>query len=125
MLNYVLYVLAELAIMATDLAEIIGSAIAMQLLFGLPLIWGVLITAFDVLIILRWWGSKYTRYYEWLVVTMVMMVALLFFAQVRCFDISIFDLGNHLMNCSAVLYETRFWSCHAWFFTIHPNLHEH
>lgn len=55
--NIVLYVLTEIAIMATDLAEVIGSAIALNLLFGLPLEWGVLITALDVLLILRWWGS--------------------------------------------------------------------
>jgi manganese transport protein len=47
-----LWVLCELAIVATDLAEVIGTAIALQLLFGLPLVWGVCITAFDVLLIL-------------------------------------------------------------------------
>jgi manganese transport protein len=47
-----LWVLAEVAIAATDLAEVIGSAIALNLLFGLPLIWGVIFTVGDVLIIL-------------------------------------------------------------------------
>ncbi|WP_375427751.1 Nramp family divalent metal transporter [uncultured Sphingomonas sp.] len=42
----------ELAIIACDLAEVIGTAIALQLLFGLPLVWGVCLTAFDVLLIL-------------------------------------------------------------------------
>ena len=50
--NIPLYVLAEIAITATDLAEALGSAIALQLLFGLPLIYGVIITAFDVLLLL-------------------------------------------------------------------------
>lgn len=50
--NLPLYLLAELAITATDLAEVIGSAIAFQLLFGIPLLWGVLITSFDVLLLL-------------------------------------------------------------------------
>ena len=47
-----LYVLAELAMMATDLAEVIGTAIALKMLFGLPLIYGVLLTAFDVIFLL-------------------------------------------------------------------------
>ena len=50
--SYVLWVLSEIAIAATDLAEVIGSAIALNLLFGLPLPIGVLFTAFDVLIVL-------------------------------------------------------------------------
>ena len=48
----VLYGLAQVAIIACDLAEVVGAAIALKLLFGLPLIWGVLITALDVLLIL-------------------------------------------------------------------------
>lgn len=49
---YALWVLCEIAIIACDLAEVIGSAIALKLLFGIPLIWGVLITAADVLLLL-------------------------------------------------------------------------
>jgi len=51
-INLPLYVLAEVAITATDLAEVVGSAIALQLLFGLPLLWGVLVTTADVLLLL-------------------------------------------------------------------------
>jgi manganese transport protein len=50
--NIPLYVLAEIAITATDLAEALGSAVALQLLFGLPLIYGVLLTALDVFFLL-------------------------------------------------------------------------
>jgi manganese transport protein len=50
--NIPLYVLAEIAITATDLAEVLGSAIALQLLFGLPLIYGVMLTALDTLLLL-------------------------------------------------------------------------
>ena len=50
--NIPLYLLAEIAIIATDLAEVLGSAIAFQLLFGIPLLWGVVITTFDVLLLL-------------------------------------------------------------------------
>src|SRR5680860_1115194 len=50
--NIPLYILAEIAIVATDLAEIVGMAIGLNLLFGLPLIWGVSITALDTLLLL-------------------------------------------------------------------------
>ena len=50
--SFVLWILSEIAIAATDLAEVIGSAIALNLLFGLPLPIGVIFTAFDVLIVL-------------------------------------------------------------------------
>ncbi len=51
-INYALYGLAEIAIAATDLAEILGMAIGLQLLTGLPLIWGVLITVLDTFLFL-------------------------------------------------------------------------
>src|ERR687887_89100 len=47
-----LWIICEIAIAACDLAEVIGSAIALNLLFGLPLIWGVCITSLDVLLVL-------------------------------------------------------------------------
>ena len=50
--NIPLYILAEIAITATDLAEVLGSAIAFQLLFGLPILYGVLVTALDTLLLL-------------------------------------------------------------------------
>ncbi len=50
--NFALYVLAEIAIAACDLAEVLGMAIGIQLLTGLPLIWGVLITVFDTFLLL-------------------------------------------------------------------------
>ena len=50
--NFILWILCEIAIAACDLAEVIGSAIALNLLFGIPLTWGVAITIVDVFIIL-------------------------------------------------------------------------
>lgn len=52
LVNIPLYLLAEIAIIACDLAEVLGSAIALNLLFGLPVLYGVLITALDVLVLL-------------------------------------------------------------------------
>jgi manganese transport protein len=54
--NVVLWLLAEVAIAATDLAEVLGTIIALKLLFGLPLLWGCLVTAFDTLLLL--WIQK-------------------------------------------------------------------
>ena len=58
--NAVLWLLAEVAIAATDLAEILGTIIALKLLFGLPLLWGCLVTAFDtfLLLYLQRWGMR-------------------------------------------------------------------
>ena len=59
-LNAVLWVLAEVAIAACDLAEILGTVIALKLLFGIPLLWGCLPTAFDtfLLLYLQRWGMR-------------------------------------------------------------------
>jgi manganese transport protein len=65
-----LWLLCELAIAACDLAEVLGSAIALQLLFGIPLFWGVLITAGDVLIILAL-QSRGFRFVEALVIALI------------------------------------------------------
>jgi manganese transport protein len=50
--NYVLFALCEIAIAACDLAEVLGSAIGLNLLFGLPIVWGVMVTGCDVLLLL-------------------------------------------------------------------------
>jgi manganese transport protein len=69
-----LWVLCEIAIAACDLAEVIGAAIALNLLFGLPLIWGVCLTALDVLIVL-FLQNRGFRYVEALVVGLILMIA--------------------------------------------------
>jgi len=75
-----LWVLAEIAISATDLAEVVGSAVAIQLLFGLPLIIGVLITALDVFLVL-FLNSKGFRYIEAIVGSLIMVITLCFVAE--------------------------------------------
>jgi manganese transport protein len=69
-----LWVLCEIAIAACDLAEVLGSAIALNLLFGLPLIWGVILTALDVLVIL-FLQHRGFRYVEALVVILILVIA--------------------------------------------------
>jgi manganese transport protein len=70
----VLWVLCEIAIAACDLAEVIGAAIALNLLFGLPLTWGVSLTALDVLIVL-FLQHRGFRYVEALVVGLILAIA--------------------------------------------------
>ena len=62
--------MCEIAIAACDLAEVIGAAIALNLLFGLPLIWGVCLTALDVLIVL-FLQNRGFRYVEALVIALI------------------------------------------------------
>ncbi|MEJ2591293.1 MAG: Nramp family divalent metal transporter, partial [Candidatus Thiodiazotropha sp.] len=59
--NLVLWLLAELSIIATDVAEVLGSALALHLLFGVSLLTGVVITAFDMLIVLGLKGHGFRQ----------------------------------------------------------------
>ena len=72
-----LWIICELAIAACDLAEVVGSAIALQLLFGIPLIWGCLITAVDVMIVLLLQGRGF-RYLEAVVITLILTIGTCF-----------------------------------------------
>jgi manganese transport protein len=72
--TFVLWILCEIAIAACDLAEVIGAAIALNLLFGLPLVWGVCLTALDVLIVL-FLQHRGFRYVEALVVALICLIA--------------------------------------------------
>jgi manganese transport protein len=69
-----LWIVCEIAIAACDLAEVLGAAIALNLLFGLPLLWGVCLTALDVLIILYLQHHGF-RYVEALVVSLILLIA--------------------------------------------------
>src|SRR3954465_965274 len=72
-----LWILCEIAIAACDLAEVVGSAIGLQLLFGIPLIWGCIITALDVLAVL-YLQNKGFRYIEALVITLILTIGTCF-----------------------------------------------
>jgi manganese transport protein len=75
--NFVLWGAAEIAIAACDLAEVIGSAIALNLIFHIPLLWGVCLTGLDVLIIL-FLQQKGFRFLEALVVSLIATVSVCF-----------------------------------------------
>jgi metal iron transporter len=82
-LNYVLWVLAECAIIATDVAEVIGSAIALNILLKIPLPAGVCITIVDVLFVLMAYrndtsSTKFVRLFEYMVAVLVLGVTVCF-----------------------------------------------
>ncbi len=77
---WTLWVLCELAIAACDLAEVVGSAIALQLLFGIPLVWGCVITCLDVMIVL-FLQNKGFRYVEALVIALILTIGGCFLAE--------------------------------------------
>lgn len=77
-----LWLLAEVAIIACDLAELIGASVALNLLLGIPLVWGVLITGLDVLILLMLVNVGF-RWLEAIIVTLVVTIGL-------CFGITVF-----------------------------------
>src|SRR5437016_1758801 len=74
------WILCEIAISACDLAEVVGSAIALQLLFGIPLVWGCIITAVDVLIVL-FLQNRGFRHIEALVITLIATIGGCFAAE--------------------------------------------
>ena len=75
-----LWVICELAIAACDLAEVVGSAIGLQLLFGIPLVWGCVITCLDVLAVL-YLQNKGFRYVEAIVITLIATIGTCFAAE--------------------------------------------
>lgn len=80
-INFFLYLLAEVAIAATDLAEVLGMAIGIQLLTGIPLIWGVLITVLDtfLLLVLQRLGM---RKMEAFIIALVLIIGLSFLVEI-------------------------------------------
>jgi manganese transport protein len=78
---YVLWILCEIAIIACDLAEVIGSAVALDLLFGIPLVWGVLITGLDVMLLLTAMHFGF-RKIEAIVLALVSTIGLCFALQI-------------------------------------------
>lgn len=79
--SFGLWILCEVAIAACDLAEVIGSAIALNLLFGIPLIWGVCLTAGDVMVIL-YLQNKGFRYVEALVISLIAVIGGCFLTEI-------------------------------------------
>lgn len=101
--NMFIYVLTEVAIIATDLAEVVGTAIALNILFNMPLILGVVLTVVDVIIVLMAYRPKgpllFIRIFE-------LFVSILVAATVVCFGIELYQVANDstiLFSVSEVL----------------------
>src|SRR6478609_6760507 len=80
-INFALWALCEVAIIACDLAEVIGTAIALQLLFGLPLVVGATLTALDVLLILLLQQRGF-RYLEAFIISLITVIAVCFLVEI-------------------------------------------
>ena len=94
--NFTLWILAEVAIAACDLAEVLGMAIGLKLLFGLPLIWGVTITVLDtlLLLILQSYGM---RKIEVFIITLVAIIGVSFLVEMLLARPSVSEIARGLV----------------------------
>ena len=83
--SFVLWIFAEIAIIATDIAEVVGTAIGLNLLFGIPLELGVIITALDVFMIL-WLQRLGFRWVEAFIIALLGVIFVCFFVQIAMAD---------------------------------------
>jgi manganese transport protein len=95
-MSFMLWIIAEAAIVATDLAEVIGTAIGLQLLFGIPMAIGVLITALDVFLVLALQNLGF-RKLEAFVVALMIVIALAFAGQLVLAEPSIAAIAKGLI----------------------------
>jgi manganese transport protein len=102
--NFVLWVLCELAIAACDLAEVIGSAIALNLLFGIPLTWGITITAIDVFIILLL-QSRGFRWIEAFVAGLIFVIFACFGYEIIASNPEIFPMLKGLIPTKEIVFN--------------------
>ncbi|SFI52879.1 Nramp family divalent metal transporter [Halpernia frigidisoli] len=102
--NFILWILCEIAIAACDLAEVIGSAIALNLLFGIPLTWGIAITGIDVFIILLL-QSRGFRWIEAFVAGLIFVIFACFGYEIIASNPDIFPLLKGLVPTKQIVYN--------------------
>src|ERR1051325_436290 len=102
----VLWLLCEVAICACDLAEVIGSAIALNLLFKIPLVWGVCITALDVLAVM-YLQNKGFRYIEALVITLILVIGGCFLAEILFSKPNLLEVLNGFIPRLQILQDPK------------------
>jgi manganese transport protein len=98
----VLWLLCEVAICACDLAEVIGTAIALNLLFKIPLVWGVCLTALDVLIVL-WLANRGFRWLEAIVISLMILIGLCFGLEILFSKPAIADLMSGFIPTAEIV----------------------
>lgn len=99
-----LWVICEIAIAACDLAEVIGSAIALNLLFGIPVVFGVVLTALDVVIVL-FLQNKGFRYIEALVASLILLIGTCFAYEIVASRPALFPLLAGLIPRPEIVYK--------------------
>ncbi len=95
-IKYILWFLAQVAIVATDLAELLGSAVALKLLFNIPILIGVVITVLDVFLIM-FLENKGFKYLHAIIVTLVLTITLCFIIELVMVGISVPELTQGLV----------------------------
>lgn len=100
--RFVLWLLAEVAIIACDLAEVIGSAIALQLLFNIPILFGVLITAMDTFLLL-FLQNRGVKYLEALVISLIAIILASFAVEMILSKPGVMDILNGLVPSSDLI----------------------
>ncbi len=100
----ILWILCEIAICACDLAEVIGSAIALKLLFNIPLMWGVCITACDVLVLL-YFQKFHFRYIEAIVVVLMSIIAGCFWFEIAISQPDVGTIMSGLIPDAHILFN--------------------
>ena len=97
--NFVLYILAEIAIAACDLAEVLGMAIGIQLLTGLPLVWGVSITVLDTFLLL-YLQRLGIRKMEAFIITLVGVIGISFLIEIILAKPDVAELATEIGRAS-------------------------
>ncbi len=97
-----LWFLCEIAICACDLAEVIGTAIALNLLFHIPLVWGVCLTALDVLVVL-WLAHRGFRWLEALVISLILLIGVCFGLEILFARPAVRDLLGGLLPTAEII----------------------
>ncbi len=92
----VLWILAQIAIIATDLAELLGSAVALKLLFNIPILYGVVITVLDVFLIM-FLENKGFKYLHAIIVTLVLTITLCFVIELLMVGVNVPELTSGLV----------------------------
>lgn len=110
-LNLVLYGLAEMAIIACDVAEVIGTAIALKLLFGVPLRFGVFMTAFDVILLMTGICDGSEPVLNVIMIGLLCAITLAFLLQMFIVKPSIVSILEGLTTVKILKREPKYWMC--------------
>lgn len=104
--NFFSWIFAEIAMIATDLAEVLGSALAIKLLFGLDLTYGILITALDSLIVLGLKGKGF-RQIEAIMLGLVSTIGICFFVQLYVVKPELTEVLSHIIPSQSTLLNSE------------------